>query len=269
MEILLFRATLAPCLVLLVSLAARRAGPRWGGRLLGAPTTTGPFLLLLCTSSGTATAAGAARGSVAGQLAVAGFCLTYGRLAARLRPAATLAASLACAAAAGAVAAGCANSLSAAVIGFAVIGFGLATWPPATTPGPTTPHDPGPAPAPAPSPRWEIPSRMALSAVMVLAAVTAARAAGPFVGGAISALPVLLAVMGPCLHRSCGSAAASSLMRGALTSGAGTIGFVLVLHETLVPLGILAAFALALSALALIDRAAGRYASAFASAASA
>jgi hypothetical protein len=103
---------------------------------------------------------------------------------------------------------------------------------------------------------------MALSAAMVLIAVTVARAAGPFLGGAIAALPVLLAVMGPSLHRSRGPAAADSLMRGALTSCAGTLGFLLVLHETLVPLGALSAFAIALSALALIDRAARRYASA-------
>ncbi|MGW1142395.1 hypothetical protein, partial [Streptomyces zhihengii] len=52
MDIALLRILLAPSLVLVVSLVARRAGPALGGRLLGAPTTTGPFLLLMCWDSG-------------------------------------------------------------------------------------------------------------------------------------------------------------------------------------------------------------------------
>ncbi|MGW2119634.1 hypothetical protein [Streptomyces zhihengii] len=57
MDIALLRILLAPSLVLVVSLVARRAGPALGGRLLGAPTTTGPFLLLMCWDSGGTAAA--------------------------------------------------------------------------------------------------------------------------------------------------------------------------------------------------------------------
>jgi len=244
MEILLFRAVLAPCVVLLVSLAARRIGPRAGGRLLGTPTTTGPFLLLVALGDGTKAAAGSVPGCVAGQAAVAGFCLSYGRLAPRLRPAWTLAAALAGAAVAGLAAASCAEIWQAAALDVVLVAAGLLTWrAPATSDRPSdTPR------------RWEIPARMAISGVTVLLAVTIAQAAGPFVGGVLSSLPILIAVMAPSIHRSAGPAAAAQLTHGVLTSGPATVGFLLVLDAALEPLGALAAFPLALAALALTDQ---------------
>lgn len=242
MEILLFRAVLAPCVVLLVSLAARRIGPRAGGRLLGTPTTTGPFLLLVALGEGTKAAAGSVPGCVAGQAAVAGFCLGYGTLAPRLRPALTLAAALAGAAAAGLAAASC-TEIWAAVLDLTLVTAGLLAWhAPATR---KTSDQPSDTPR-----RWEIPARMAISGVTVLLAVTIAQAAGPFVGGVLSSLPILITIMAPSIHRSAGPAAAAQLTRGALASGPATIAFLLVLDATLEPLGTVAAFPLALAALA-------------------
>jgi len=247
MEILLFRAVLAPCVVLLVSLAARRIGPRAGGRLLGAPTTTGPFLLLVALSDGPKAAAGSVPGCVAGQTAVAGFCLGYGRLAPR--PAWTLAAALACAAAAGLAAAGLgaashAGIWSAAALDVTLVVAGLLTW-----------HAPAATDQPSDTPRrWEIPARMAISGVTVLLAVTVAQAAGPFVGGVLSSLPILLTVMAPSIRRSAGAPAAAQFARGALASGPATIAFLLVLDAALEPLGALTTFPLALAALALTDQ---------------
>ena len=248
MGILLFRAILAPCVVLLVSLAARRLGPRAGGRLLGAPTTTGPFLLLIALGHGTRVAAGSAHGCIAGQAAVAGFCLGYGRLAPRLRPVWTLMAALACAGVAGVVAASCPDIWLTGAFDVTLVVAGLLTWP---APASDETHD---QPAVGTARRWEIPARMAISGVTVLLAVAIADAAGPFVGGVLSSLPILLAVMIPSIHRSAGSAAAAQFARGALTSGLATLGFLLTLAAALEPLGALAAFPLALAALALADR---------------
>ena len=244
MEILLLRAVLAPCFVLLVSLAARRMGPRAGGRLLGTPTTTGPFLLLIALAGGTKAAAGSVPGCVAGQVAVTGFCLAYGGLAPRLRPAWTLSAALACAAVAELIAACCTQIWLTAALDVTIILAGLLS-----RPAPASDDQPSNTPR-----RWEIPARMAISGAMVLLAMTVADAAGPFVGGLLSSLPVLLLVMTPSIHRSVGADAAAQLTRGALTSGLATLGFLLVLDAALRPLGILAAFALALAALALLDQ---------------
>ena len=255
MEILLFRAVFAPCVVLLVSLAARRIGPRAGGRLLGTPTTTGPFLLLISLGEGTRAAAGSIHGCVAGQVAVAGFCLGYGRLAPRLRPIWTLAAALACAAVAELVAAACADIELTAALDMTLIIAGLLTWPaPASDDQPTDTADTAAPAAPHASSRWEIPGRMAISGVTVLVAVAVADAAGPFAGGVLSSLPILLAIMAPSIHRSAGAVAGAQFARAALTSGPATISFLLVLDAALEPLGTPAAFALALAALALVDR---------------
>ncbi|MGF1428372.1 hypothetical protein [Kitasatospora sp. LaBMicrA B282] len=235
MELLLFRAALAPSLVLLASLVARRSGPRRGGQLLGAPTSTGPFLALTWLGSGPGRAAAAAHGTVTGTLVVACFCLAYGRLAATRRPLRTLLAALGCAAAG--------NVWLTAALTVAVVGGGLLTWP-ATAAGALPPGRPR---------AWEIPVRMAFSAVTVLAALAAATALGSFVGGVLSALPVLLSVMGTSVHRTAGPRAAADLMRGALTSAAGTLGFLLVLCFAPVPLGPGIAFLLAGSALVLGD----------------
>ena len=244
MEILLLRAVFAPCFVLLASLAARRLGPGAGGRLLGIPTTTGPFLLLVALTDGTRTAAGSVPGCVAGQAAVAGFCLAYGRLAPRLRPTRTFAAALACATAAELVAASCTRIWLTAAFDLAIVLTGLLSRPAAAPRNQSTDT----------SRRWEIPARMAISGVTVLVAMSVADAAGPFVGGMLSSLPVLLMIMAPSVHRSVGPEAAAQFTRGALTSGPATLGFLLVLDITLEPLGALVAFALALAALALIDQ---------------
>ncbi|ANP51433.1 hypothetical protein AVL59_19095 [Streptomyces griseochromogenes] len=129
MEILLLRTALAPSLVLLVSVVARRSGPRRGGLLLGAPTTSGPFLALMWLDGGSAAAARAAHGNVAAQLVVVSFCLAYGRFAPALRPSRTLTAALACAAGAGLAAAVCPNVWLTAALALAVIFAGLRSWP--------------------------------------------------------------------------------------------------------------------------------------------
>ena len=252
MEILLLRAVLAPCFVLLVSLAARRMGPRAGGRLLGTPTTTGPFLLLLALADGTKTAAGSLPGCVAGQAAVASFCLAYSRLAPRLRPARTLATALVFAAVAELIAASCTQIWLIAAFDVTILLAGLLTSPPAASaPASVSVSDNQPSNTPR---RWEIPARMAISGAMVLLAMTVAGAAGPFVGGMLSSLPVLLMVMAFSIHRSVSADAAAQLSRGALTSGFATLGFLLVLDTTLEPFDALAAFALALAAMALLDQ---------------
>jgi hypothetical protein len=250
MEILLIRAVFAPCCVLLVSLAARRLGPRAGGRLLGTPTTTGPFLLLLALADGTKTAAGSVPGCVAGQAAVAGFCVAYGRPAPRLRPARTLAAASAFAAVAELIAASCTRIWLTAAFDATIVLAGLLTPPPAASASASASASTN---QPSNSPRrWEIPARMGVSGTMVLIAVAVAGVAGPFVGGLLSSLPVLLMVMAPSIHRSVGPDAAVQLTRGALASGFATLGFLLVLGTTLEPLGIPAAFVLALAALAAV-----------------
>src|SRR4051794_26627505 len=52
--VLAVRTLLAPCFVVLVSLAARHFGARIGGLLAGLPVIAGPILLVLALQHGTA-----------------------------------------------------------------------------------------------------------------------------------------------------------------------------------------------------------------------
>ncbi|MEU1514501.1 hypothetical protein ABZ490_20460 [Streptomyces sp. NPDC005811] len=243
MESVLLRAALAPSLALLVSLVARRMGPRRGGQLLGAPTTTGPFLAVTWMNSGPATTASAARGSVGGLLVVACYSLAYARLAPARRPAPTLLLALLCALAAAVVGPASGTVWVSAGLTVSVVALGLLTWPDAASDGP----------APGPARRWEIPTRMALSGAIVTAALVATAVIGPLAGGVLAALPVLLSVMGPSIHRTAGAGPAADLMRGALTSVAGTLGFLLVLSFAPLAYGPAVAFPLALTAFAATD----------------
>ncbi|AXK34813.1 hypothetical protein DVA86_21320 [Streptomyces armeniacus] len=265
MEILLFRAALAPSVVLLASVVARRLGPRRGGRLLGAPTTSGPFLLLVCAEYGPGAAVRAAQGSVAGQLVVAAFCLVYGRLAARARPARALAYALLVSGAAAGLGVGLSVGLGAAgglggaagsagvpgvtaLLALTVVVTALLTWPAA-------PPDAGPPRRPRAWDAWETPLRMALSGATVVGAVAAAGVLGSYAGGVLCSLPVLLAVMAPAVHRTGGPGAAADLLRGALSSTAGTVGFLLVLAVALPRLGVGGAFLSAVAGLLVADQA--------------
>ncbi len=165
-------------------------------------------------------------GCAAGQLTVTCFCLAYGRLAPGRRPLATLAAALTCSAPAAILATVIDNILLTAALSALLVTAGLLTWP----------DSPEPRPRQAAAQQWELPARMAISAAMVAGSTEVAVAAGPFVGGIASSLPILLCVMGPSAHRT-SDAVASEMMHGALISCLATISFLTVLALTLKPLG--------------------------------
>jgi hypothetical protein len=255
--VVLLRLTLTPLTVLVASLVQQRLGPTVGGRVIGLPLTTGPFLLLLCLGSGVDVAANSAAGVVAGQLAVVGFCLGYGHVALRrsggIRPSVpgragtnrwvALAAALAAAVAGTAVSALVPTTVVLVLLVLATISIGLATWPTAA----------GPPPPPRVQRSWEIPVRMGVSGTLVASLLGLAPVLGPHVAGVLATMPVILTVLAPATHRREGPAAAAALVRGALGSMPSSVVFVAVLGETLVPLGTAAAFAVAAVALVLTD----------------
>ncbi|MCE7003328.1 hypothetical protein LWC34_10890 [Kibdelosporangium philippinense] len=257
MEVLLLRATLAPLLILLTSIAAQRLGPRFGGRLLGLPLTTAPFLVVLYLEHGPLVAADAAHGAALGQLTVVTFCLVYACLARKMRPVSTVAIAVLCGAAAEMLVAVTQSLwLSGVAIGTAVgatvlksQGFN-ASVPMASKSVAAASADQPPPPRVS---RWDLPVRMAVSGTVVLTLATIAPLVGPVLAGALSALPVLLVVMAPSVHRANGGHAAAALMQGTLASASGTIVFVIVLSVMLVPAGPWVAFALGLGAMAAAD----------------
>ncbi len=75
--LLLLKIFLVPTLIALVTLGARRWGPRVGGWLSGLPTVAGPTLCFYAFEQGNAFAARAAHATLVGLVAVPFFCVAY------------------------------------------------------------------------------------------------------------------------------------------------------------------------------------------------
>jgi hypothetical protein len=77
----------------------------------------------------------------------------------------------------------------------------------------------------APAPRWDLPFRMALTALLVVSLAAAASRLGPVVGGILAALPALASVVAVFTHGQNGAAALSALLRGMISGMAGFVVF--------------------------------------------
>ena len=91
-----------------------------------------------------------------------------------------------------------------------------------------------------------------------MAALTgAAHLLGAQLAGMLSSAPVILSVLAPTTHRSCGPDAAAALLRGTLVSLPGTVVFATVLAYAIVPFGGAVAYPLAVLGLVLTERVRG------------
>jgi hypothetical protein len=234
----------APALVGAATLAARRWGQRIGGLVSAFPAIVGPVLLVAALNHGAAFAARAANGTLLGLVALAGFALVYGRAAERAGWRASLALAWVAAGvlglAVGAIAAGPPAGLAAAAVSLALAHVLLGRG-----------NRDGALPAEPLVPRWDLPLRMALTALLVVSLTAAATRLGPLVGGVLAALPVLASILAVFTHARYGAAAAVELLRGMLGGMAGFVCFCALVAALVEPAGIAAAFAVsAVAALA-------------------
>jgi hypothetical protein len=227
-EILVLRLVLPVITILLATSLQRRLGHQLGGRLIGLPLTTGPFLLILLRAEGSTATADAAAGVAAGQLVVAAFCTFYGRFGHRLRSAVIAAvAALAPTVGALAVVSGIRSTPVAAALVVTIVVVGLLTWPPLVVAASTTMN----------IPRLETPLRVLATTSMVAALTGAARVLSSHLAGLLASTPVVLWILTLTTHRRWGFPAAATLTRGALYSVPGTLMFSLIIAYTLRPFG--------------------------------
>lgn len=234
--LLVLKLLLVPGLIAGVSLAGRRWGPRIAGLLTGLPLVAGPVLLFLALEQGPAFAARAALSTLAALVGVAGFCVAYAWTALRWPWAAGLLAGWAAfAAGAGAVHGvpwGPWTALAAALLSFAL---GRALLPTAA----------GPAVG-AHRPPWDLWLRMGSAVGLVLVTTSLAARLGPALSGALTPFPVAISVLAAFAHAQQGPAALLRLLGALLPSMWSFAVFCHILAVGLEPLGIAAAFALAL-----------------------
>jgi hypothetical protein len=208
------------------------------GWLVGLPFTSAPIAFFLARDEGLGFAATAAAGTMAGAASQAGFCVAYAWAARRAHwPTALLAGC--------AVFALCTVMLDAmpdvalpaqAAVAFAVLLAAL--W--------LAPRVERTEMATAPLPRWDLPVRMALATVFVLALTAVAAALGPRLTGLLAPFPLYAAILTVFAHAILGPAAAVDVLRGLLVGLFAFAAFFLVLAATLEGAGMLAAFSAAL-----------------------
>lgn len=232
--VILLRIGLTPLAFALVARAQSRFGDWIGGRLIGLPLTTGPFLLTVCMTSSRLTAAHAAAGVTNGQMAVVTFCSAYAWTARRLRPLRATAASLALALSAVILLSSVAGLWSAASAVWLMIAASLVLWPWA--------HDRNPENvAVTPSSSATMVQRALISTCVVATMSTLVPILGARPAGIISSAPVLLSIMLPGTHRQTGPAGAAAMARGTIVSMAATVAFSATLATTLPHMSVIAA----------------------------
>jgi hypothetical protein len=216
---LVLKVALAPVLVVLATLVARRWGDRVGGIVIAVPVVAGPILLVLALEQGGAFVHEAAQAALLGIVAVAAFCVVCGRCLQRGWPVA----------------------IAAGWLGYAVATVALAQFEPQLWPAlaaallaivvarvlvraPSADIVPR-----VDSPSWDLAARAGATVVLVVALTSAASALGPTVSGLLTPFPVATSVVMAFTIAQGGADAAARTLRGYLTGLPGfTAFFVLV-----------------------------------------
>jgi hypothetical protein len=228
----LLQVLLAPALVAAATLAGRAWGARTAGVVSAFPAIVGPVLLIEAHTQGAAFAARAAAGTLLGLAALSGFAVAYAHAARRAGWRISLVAGWAVAAS---VAAVVAASGASPLAGPPVAALSLALAYRALPRG-------GAFLELRLAPRWDLPLRLAVTSVLVLALVAAADRLGPTAGGILAALPTLASVLAVFTHRQHGAAAVAELLRGMLHGMAGFLVFCVLVAMLVERAGVPASF---------------------------
>jgi hypothetical protein len=234
MALVVLKVLLAPLLVALATLVARRYGPALGGWFSALPVIAGPVLLVFVVEHGADFAQRAARGTLMGLVALSAFIVAYAHVA-RHRSVPW--------------------SLAAGWLAFVAATLPIAGWdPPAASTSACVGAALGLAwlltrrDAPAGSPTATVDAsilvRVVLTAALVLALSASGASLGPRLGGILAAFPVLASLLAAFTHTCHGGAAAGDLLHGMVAGLMGFASFCLVIAVALEPLGTVEAFGL-------------------------
>jgi len=233
----------APLLILAASLAGRRWGEAIGGWLVGLPLTSGPAIFLLALDQGTDFAARSATGSVGGVIAQAAFCLGYAWVA----DVAGIGGGLLAGTASFALAGWALQTAALPLLPVFALAAVLLTVAVRVFPRRITPVQQGRMS------RNDLPLRMVVAALVVLGITAAAPTLGPRLSGLLTTFPIMASILSLFAHRAYGPGAARRVLFGLLLGIYAFGTFFFVLGLSIRPLGIPAAFALAIAAALLVQ----------------
>ena len=234
--ILALKLTVTPAVMIGATLAGRRWGNAVSGWLIGLPLTSGPLVLVLALEHGRPFAGRTAAGSLSGAIAEAAFCVgwTFGGRAP------LLVASLGFAAAAAAV-----HALPLVVLVVLVpVSLAAALY--------LLPPFPPPA-EPVRTPRWDLPARVVVAVLVIVALSAAATTIGARLTGLLAVYPAYSAILASFALRLEGRAAAVGLLRGLLVGLFSFAAFYSLLASLLPRAGTGAAFAAAIAAALMVQ----------------
>ncbi len=205
------------------------------------PAVVGPFLLLAAEEHGARFAAKAADGTLLGLTSLAAFAIVYGLLSQRTSWRLSLTSAWALA---GLVAV-LAQTVSPSSPGALLAAVGALCLARVALAGGSREG------APEQRARWDIPARMAVTALLVVVLALAAARFGALLGGLFAGLPVLASVLAVSTHRRRGAAAVRGLLVGMLDGMVCFVAFCETVALLATTAGVAVAF-LAASALALL-----------------
>ena len=207
-SLFLLKLLLAPILVVLVSHIQGRWGDGIGGRLIGLPLTTGPFIFIIYIQDGASFAARAAHGVLVGQVALIVFSWVYAVSAMKMSWGRALATGTIACLATGAVLTSFEISL------YILLPLLISIWLLATKFWPTYVIEPKISQIP----RWELPARLLVTVVLIVTLTGTASILGPRVAGALSTYPVIISVLGAFSQRRHGPHSTVATLHGLMAS---------------------------------------------------
>ena len=224
------------------SLIGRRFGPTVSGWLVGIPFTSGPIALFLFLDHGATFATSAALGSSLGVVPTLAWAIAYSAVAAR---GAGLIAAMAAGLAVFTLIAAAVHDLSIGPLAlYALIATLLVIAIRIIRP-PAVIYTVRP-------PWWDLPARMVIATILVLAITGGSEVIGPRLSGLLATIPLYASILAAFAQRQAGAAAAVQVWRGLFFGLFGFGAFYLVLATGLETIG-LAAFGLALAASLLLQ----------------
>jgi hypothetical protein len=235
MTLLVFKLILTPALIVAVSLAVRRWGPKAGGLLAGLPLTSAPVFAFLAVEQGPAFATRAAAGTLSGVGSVGAFCLAYAVVAKHYGWVVCTSVGIMCFLLfTGIFHLVDLGLISGVIVTVGFLGVVIAAFPHALAKSAT--RQP---------PAWDLPGRAIAATALVLLLTGAAPTLGAYLSGLLSPFPVFANVLAAFSHTHDGPEASILLLRGIVLASFGFAGFFLVASWGLPRWGLTTALAIA------------------------
>lgn len=206
-------------MVLFAHYLQKNYGHGIGGRLIGLPITTGPFILIICLQEGRSFGAHVAHGVLLGQIALSMYCWAYAIASAKFNWWISLIIGTATCLTTGLVTTQFHTSTVQTLTLLLIVWLvAMKWWPPMVA-----------LLEKVSPPSWELPARVLVTVMVLFGLSTLAPHLGANVSGAFSTYPVIASVIGAFNHRRYGPAATMATLRGLMETLPVTIAFITVL----------------------------------------